>query len=165
MLKTYLILFIIVLVFFAIRKFIKTPPEVVASTLKKTTVLLLILVLVFLAASGRLNWIAPLIGVLVAFALRALPWIARYIPQLHRLWFIFKRNKNQSSSRNNTPKTGTMTAKQAYEILGLDASTSKQQIIARHRQLIQKLHPDRDGSDYLAAQINQAKDVLLETLA
>ena len=54
-----------------------------------------------------------------------------------------------------------MTVPQALQILGLEAGATREAIVDAHRRLIQKLHPDRGGSSYLAAQINRAKDVLL----
>ena len=55
-----------------------------------------------------------------------------------------------------------MSASQALAVLGLDADASEQDIVAAHRRLMQKLHPDRGGSTYLAATLNRAKEVLLK---
>ena len=58
---------------------------------------------------------------------------------------------------------GTMNRVQALEILGLDANADKTNIREAHRRLMLANHPDRGGSTFLAAQINQAKEVLLST--
>lgn len=55
----------------------------------------------------------------------------------------------------------TMTRDEALKVLGLDPGADKADIRAAHHRLIQQIHPDKGGSDYLASKINEAKDVLL----
>ncbi|HTW54320.1 MAG TPA: DnaJ domain-containing protein [Stellaceae bacterium] len=55
-----------------------------------------------------------------------------------------------------------MTAAEAYEILGLAPGADETQIKAAHHRLMMQLHPDHGGTDYLATQINRARDVLLK---
>jgi hypothetical protein len=55
-----------------------------------------------------------------------------------------------------------MTRSEALLVLGLSESATEREITEAHRRLVAKVHPDvPGGSTYLAAQINQARDVLL----
>ena len=57
--------------------------------------------------------------------------------------------------------SGVMAQDEALQVLGLAPGASREDIKSAYRRLMTQLHPDRGGSDYLAAKINAAKDVLL----
>lgn len=58
-------------------------------------------------------------------------------------------------------ESAAMSRDEAYRILGLEQGATKAAIKEAHRRLMTQFHPDAGGSSYLAARINQAKDVLL----
>lgn len=112
-----------------------------------------LLALVVLAS--RLGWAVPtLLGTVALAAIRLAPLLA---PLLRRA-----SAAPESGEAPRPPPGGKgMSKQEAYEILGLSPGASREEIIAAHRRLMQKMHPDRGGSDYLAGKINQARKRLL----
>jgi hypothetical protein len=113
----------------------------------------LALVMLFLAITGRMHWLGALIAGLLPFVKSAFPWLLRLLPFL----------KTRRQQQQNSPKpSGNPSKQEAYEILGLKEGASKEEILAAHKRLMQKAHPDRGGSDWLASRINSAKETLLK---
>ncbi len=71
------------------------------------------------------------------------------------------REQTAAGTQAQPPIGGPLSREDAYSILGLEPGADDDAVRAAHRRLMQKLHPDRGGSDYLAAQINAAKERLL----
>lgn len=67
-----------------------------------------------------------------------------------------------SPERAGSGGGGKMSRKEALAVLGLPDGAAADDIRSAHRRLMKDFHPDRGGSDYLAAKINEAKDVLLQ---
>ena len=59
------------------------------------------------------------------------------------------------------PPTPVMDAAEAARVLGVPDNADAAAIRAAHKKLIAQIHPDKGGTDYLAAKINEARDVML----
>lgn len=69
---------------------------------------------------------------------------------------------NGNSGGRSASPSAAMTRDECYKILGLESGASAQEIKAAYHRLMSVLHPDKGGSTYLAAKLNEAKDILLQ---
>ncbi|MFT7224384.1 MAG: small-conductance mechanosensitive channel [Cellvibrionaceae bacterium] len=129
---------------------------------------LLMIILLGLVFTGKVHWITAGIAALIPFVIKLSALAIRLLPTI-QFWKSAKsfteqaRAKSQGESKaSSSGFTDKMTVQQAKEIFGLDELVDAGRITKRHRELMQKIHPDRGGSDYLAAQINLARDILIE---
>jgi len=84
--------------------------------------------------------------------------VEAYLDRTHPTW---REDMARGEKEMSGGPDGRMGLEEAYEILGLEPGASEDQVRRAHRELMLKLHPDRGGSSYLAAKINEAKDVIL----
>ncbi len=87
--------------------------------------------------------------------------LAAYLDRMTPGWRERAQHDGGNGSGPRSAGSGKMTEDEAYLILGIKPGASDEEISRMHRNLIKKLHPDQGGTTYLAARINEARDVLL----
>lgn len=104
--------------------------------------------------------LSVLVGLLAEFDEESRNLLAAYLDRRHPRW----REDIQGGATaggGGATRSGKMSEEEAYQILGLQPGASAEEIGRAHRGLMKKLHPDQGGPTYLAARVNEAKDVLL----
>ena len=114
------------------------------TTVVATIVIFGVLAMVIVLMSGRLG-LAIAIGAYVFWLLR-----------------LAHSGQGQPQEPETPPRqSGQMSRAQALDVLGLEVGAQPDDIEAAYKALIVKNHPDQGGTDWLAAQLNEARDVLM----
>ncbi len=148
MMRILLILGLLALLLWGVRRFF--PPSLrgeLAIPFSQVGILLALLLLMLLP-----GWWLAVLGVVGI-------WLVRNF-ELVRAW---RQGPQATGAFGKRSEAGPESVAEAYEVLGLQPGASRAEIIAAHRRLMQKVHPDRGGSGFLAAQINRAKEILLNS--
>jgi hypothetical protein len=103
--------------------------------------------------------LTALLGLLAEFDPDSQALLAAYLDRREPGWR--EHAQEGAAAGSGSHRSGKMTEEEAYQILGLTPAATEQDISRAHRTLMMKMHPDQGGSNYLAAQINEAKEVLL----
>ena len=170
MLQSILLILLVIGAFWGYRRIAHLGPKERRKILLRSVVGALILMLIMMAVTGRMHWVFAVIGALIPFMRGLLGIGLQFLP----FWLKYK-NRGQTGQGQERQQTqspvpsSTMDTKEAQDILGLKGDISRGEITAEmindaHRRLIQKLHPDRGGNDYLAARVNLARDLLLKRI-
>ncbi|NCT40988.1 MAG: DnaJ domain-containing protein [Alphaproteobacteria bacterium] len=105
----------------------------------------LVIALFYMALTGKL---AAALGLATAIV----PFVFAYLRE---------RNLHDASSASGT-QSEINTRKDALEVLGLHDDAGADDINSAYKKLMQKVHPDHEGSEWMAAKLNQARDFLLK---
>jgi len=125
-------------------------------TLLKILFIIATVLIVILTISGRLHWLGAALLAVLIFVKKYSFILLRVFPFLRQLL-----DKKHKSTSQHVPTHGSLSRQEALEILGLTDDASQEEILTAHKRLMQKFHPDHGGSNFLASQINQARDALI----
>jgi hypothetical protein len=133
----------------------RLPPPQKKSLLVQMAVGVIGLSIVLILLTGRAHWLGIVLGVLI-------PLLKMFVTQK-------TTTSSNTSPPDNLDNIKENEIKEAMNVLGLEGDlmndkVTEDMVVEAHRKLIQKFHPDRGGNEYLAAKINNAKDLLLKAL-
>lgn len=128
------------------RFFVKADVDDIKALILSAFTITICVALFVLAVTGRLPAAIAIVAALAPFI------VAFYTKKMRP-----SRYDHQVDDSTKTP----MSVKEAYEILGLEEGANDEDIKASYKKLMKKVHPDSEGSEWMAAKLNEAKDILL----
>jgi hypothetical protein len=157
-------LVILVLGLWAVKGFSNADPKQAARVLRALGGVALVIFAVFLLLRGEIGLAVPAgligLGLLGWVSVQPRDLFAAYFDRRAPGWRQYAQG-DAGAGGSRPPSGGKMTEEEAYQILGLQPGAGAEDIGRAHRTLMKKLHPDQGGTTYLAARVNEAKDVLL----
>lgn len=120
--------------------------------------------LLLLTVTGRLNWLIAALPAALLLVHRLYSW-SQYALLARQLWHHFRPLKDEQQGAGGSVHhvvPSNLSKEEALKVLGLKGKPDRATILAAHKRLIQRCHPDRQGSNYLASLINIAKDTLIK---
>ncbi len=149
-----LALALLVALLFFVGWFRAASPDQIRRLGKRSLFVGLLVVTLWLIVTGRF-WLLllSLPGLFVS--------VLKWFPLLRFLKNLLPQGAGGEQEKKAQAHSQTMSREDALAILGLEDGASPEQIRTAHRQLMRKLHPDQGGTTWLAARLNQAKELLL----
>lgn len=149
----------IVIVALLVRLLLNKAPTHGKPFLLRAGVVAILLLAVGLGLSGLWPVAMSLLGGLVVYG--------RPLMRAFGIWQMIKRFRPKIKDSSGGGSSGSSNASvmdkpQARQILEVGDNASHEEILSAHKRLMAKNHPDKGGSNYIASQINQAKDILLK---
>ncbi|MFP4314145.1 MAG: DnaJ domain-containing protein [Alphaproteobacteria bacterium] len=133
------------------RFFINANVNQIKSLILSAVTITICLALFILAITGRLP---AAIAIVAALG----PFIAGFLVKRKQARRYHAQGQKQGQARQSS---GPMDEEEALNILGLQKNASEEDIKAAYKKLMKKVHPDSEGSEWMAAKLNEAKDFLL----
>ncbi|HLT12464.1 MAG TPA: DnaJ domain-containing protein [Marinobacter sp.] len=153
-------------VFVVLKKWGALSPEGQKAAVWKIALVVGGALLLFMVLTGRVHVLTAAVAALIPL-LRKVPALLRYAPMFRKAMGDASgpgpggQSEHGSSGDSRTATNGAMTQQEACDILGVKPGCTREEVVAAHRKLMLKVHPDRGGNDYLAAKLNEARDVLI----
>ena len=128
---------------------LKATPRQIKSLFLSAAVLALAVAILLLALTGRLPAVFGLVAGLAPFVMAI--WKTRNNPM------------GRKSGHVRPPRSGDLTRAEALEILGLSGEPDEEAIQTAYKHLMKSMHPDQQGSPWVAERLNAARDRLLKS--